>query len=149
MVRLNARAFFSLLGRLVLAAVFILAALPKIQDPVAFAASIEGFHIITGSGAMAAATALPWLELVIALGLLTPWLRRASAYSMALLLGLFIALHASAWARGLNINCGCFGESASNPDYHWLILRNLALLLLTIYILRIALRNNNLANKSN
>lgn len=141
MVRINAKGFFGLIARLVLASVFITAALPKIKDPAAFAASIEGFRLIGGSWAMATAIVLPWLELVLAIGLLTPWLRRASAWSIALLLGLFIALHLSAWARGLDIDCGCFGASASSPDYHWLVLRNLALLILTIYILRIAQRN--------
>jgi uncharacterized membrane protein YphA (DoxX/SURF4 family) len=143
MVGINARRFFGLIARLVLASVFISAALPKLKDPVAFAAAIDAYRTISGSWAMAAATVLPWLELIIAVGLLTPWLRRASAWIMALLLGLFIALHLSAWARGLNIDCGCFGESGSSPDYHWLILRNLALLLATIFILRIAQRNNN------
>jgi uncharacterized membrane protein YphA (DoxX/SURF4 family) len=143
MVGINARRFFGLIARLVLASVFISAALPKLKDPVAFAAAIDAYRTISGSWAMAAATVLPWLELIIAVGLLTPWLRRASAWIMALLLGLFIALHLSAWARGLNIDCGCFGESGSSPDYHWLILRNLALLLATIFILRIAQRNKN------
>jgi uncharacterized membrane protein YphA (DoxX/SURF4 family) len=143
MVGINARRFFGLIARLVLASVFISAALPKLKDPVAFAAAIDAYRTISGSWAMAAATVLPWLELIIAVGLLTPWLRRASAWIMALLLGLFIALHLSAWARGLNIDCGCFGESGSSPDYHWLILRNLALLLATVFILRIAQRNKN------
>ena len=143
MVGINARRFVGLIARLVLASVFISAALPKLKDPVAFAAAIDAYRTISGSWAMAAATVLPWLELIIAVGLLTPWLRRASAWIMALLLGLFIALHLSAWARGLNIDCGCFGESGSSPDYHWLILRNLALLLATVFILRIAQRNKN------
>jgi uncharacterized membrane protein YphA (DoxX/SURF4 family) len=143
MVGINARRFFGLIARLVLASVFISAALPKLKDPVAFAAAIDAYRTISGSWAMAAATVLPWLELIIAVGLLTPWLRRASAWIMALLLGLFIALHLSAWARGLNIDCGCFGESGSSPDYHWLFVRNLALLLATVFILRIAQRNKN------
>jgi uncharacterized membrane protein YphA (DoxX/SURF4 family) len=141
MVGIDAKRFFGLIARLVLASVFISAALPKLKDPVAFAAAIEAYRTLSGSWAMAAATVLPWLELIIAVGLLTPWLRRASAGIMALLLVLFIALHLSAWARGLNIDCGCFGASASSPDYHWLVLRNLALLILSIFIWRIALRN--------
>ncbi|MFO8027772.1 MAG: MauE/DoxX family redox-associated membrane protein [Opitutales bacterium] len=148
MVEINGKAFFALIARLVLAWVFIQAGLPKIQDPVAFAASIEGYRIISGGWAMAAAIVLPWFELIIGLGLITPWLRRASAWSMAFLLGLFIALHISAWARGLNIDCGCFGEDASSPDYHWLILRNLALLIASLFVLHIAQRNKNTPESS-
>lgn len=141
MGRINISGFILLLGRLLLAAVFIMAALPKLQDPVAFAVSIEGYRVIHGEAAMWTAIALPWLELVVGLGLLVPWLQRASALSLAALLLLFIGLHASAWARGLDIECGCFGESANALAYHWLILRNLALLLISVFILFKANRN--------
>lgn len=124
-----------LLARLVLAWVFIRAALPKIEDPLAFAGSIEAFQLMEGTLALWVAIALPWLELVVAIGLLTPWLRQACALTISGLLALFIALHASAWARGLDVNCGCFGLSETSPDYRWLILRNLGLLLLSIALL--------------
>lgn len=148
MGQISIKALFILISRLCLVWIFIRAGLPKIQDPVAFAASIDGYRIIGGSLSMWVAIALPWLEIVIAVGLLTPWLRRSSAILMALLLGLFIALHTSAWARGLDINCGCFGESANSPDYHWLILRNLALLLIAILVLLNPQRNKQPAASS-
>lgn len=141
MVGVSPKALTLLIARLILAWAFISAGLPKIQDPVAFSASIEGYRIIDGSLVVWVAIILPWLELIIGIGLLTPWLRRASTLTMTALLCLFIALHVSAWARGLDINCGCFGESTDSPDYHWLILRNLALLVVTIFVLRAALRN--------
>lgn len=141
MVQINSSGLVLLLARLLLAGVFILAGLPKIQDPVAFAASVDAYRTISGSLVMWVAVLLPWLELVVGLGLLTPWLRRASASVMIGLLGLFMALHASAWARGLDIECGCFGENGGSPDYHWLILRNLALLLITVFIILSSARN--------
>ncbi|MFU8847809.1 MAG: MauE/DoxX family redox-associated membrane protein [Opitutales bacterium] len=141
MVGVNTKALLHLLARLVVAGVFISAGLPKVQDPIAFAASIDGFRIVSGSLSLWTAVVLPWLEIIIGIGLLTPWLRRASASLIALLLALFIILHASAWIRGLDINCGCFGESAESPAYLWLILRNLALLLATLFVLSDALRN--------
>lgn len=146
---ISSKALLLLIGRLALAWVFIWAAIPKLQDPVAFSASIEGYRIVSGSLAMWAAIILPWLELVVGLGLITPWLRQASAGTMASLLLLFVALHASAWARGLDINCGCFGESTESPGYHWLILRNLALLSITIFILRAPRRNKTTPEGSN
>lgn len=148
MGQISIKALFILISRLCLVWIFIRAGLPKVQDPVAFAASIDGYRIISGSLSMWVAILLPWLEIVIAVGLLTPWLRRGSAILMALLLGLFIALHTSAWARGLDINCGCFGESAASPDYHWLILRNLALLIMTIFVLLNPQRNKQPAANS-
>jgi uncharacterized membrane protein YphA (DoxX/SURF4 family) len=123
-------AYLLLVGRLVVSAAFIMAALPKIQDPVAFGVSVEAYRVITGKLAIWIALALPWLELVTGFGLLIPQIRRGSALIIVLLLILFISLHGSAWARGLDINCGCFSVHASDkaPDYLWLILRNVGLL---------------------
>lgn len=148
MGRISSKALLLLIGRLVLAWVFIWAAIPKLQDPVAFSVSIEGYRVVSGSMALWAAIILPWLELVVALGLITPWLRQASASTMVVLLALFITLHASAWIRGLDISCGCFGESTDSMGYHWLILRNLVLLLISIFILRAPRRNKTTPQRS-
>ena len=135
--RTRPMAYLILIGRLILSAAFILAALPKIQDPAAFAISVEGYHVVTDNLAMWIALVLPWLELVAGFGLLIPQIRRGSNLIIALLLVLFIALHASAWARGLDINCGCFNahESKKTPGYLWLILRNIGLLAACICVL--------------
>ena len=129
--------YLMLIGRLTLSAAFILAALPKIQDPAAFAISVEGYRVVTANLAMWIALMLPWLELVAGFGLLIPQIRRGSNLIIALLLIVFIALHVSAWARGLDINCGCFNahESEKTPDYLWLVLRNIGLLAACIFVL--------------
>lgn len=127
---------FTWSARLVVAAVFAIAALPKIQDPIAFAASIYGYQVIDGALVSWTAIILPWLELTIAIGLLVPAIRRASGACIALLLVLFIGLHASAWQRGLDISCGCFGsQTEPTTDYSLLFLRNLALLAATAWVL--------------
>lgn len=130
MAGVNLSGYGVLLARLVLAGTFIWAALPKIQDPVAFAMAVDGFRVISGPLSLWVAITLPWLELIIGFGLLVPTIRRSSGWLIALLLVAFISLHASAWVRGLNIDCGCFGESSSEdpPNYWLLILRNLGLL---------------------
>jgi len=130
-------AYLVLLGRLIVSVAFILAALPKIQDPAAFAISVEGYRVVTANLAMWIALVLPWLELVAGFGLLIPQIQRGSNLTIALLLIVFIALHTSAWARGLDINCGCFNahESEKTPDYLWLILRNFGLLAVCIFVL--------------
>ncbi len=135
--RIRSMPYLILIGRLVISATFILAALPKIQDPAAFAVSVEGYRMVTANLAMWIALALPRLELVTGFGLLIPQIRRGSALVITLLLAVFIALHASAWARGLDINCGCFNahESEKTPDYFWLILRNIGLLTACIFVL--------------
>ena len=136
-LEVRSMAYLVLLGRLIVSAAFILAALPKIQDPAAFAISVEGYRIVNDNLAMWIALALPWLELVAGFGLLIPQIRRGSNLVIALLLIVFIALHASAWARGLDINCGCFTahESEKTPDYLWLVFRNIGLLTACIFML--------------
>ena len=128
--RTPSTAYLILIGRLIVSATFILAALPKIQDPAAFMTSVEGYRVVTSNLTVWIALALPWLELVAGFGLLIPQIRRGSALVITLLLIAFILLHASAWARGLDINCGCFNahESDKAPNYLWLILRNICLL---------------------
>ncbi len=42
-LEVRSMAYLMLIGRLTLSAAFILAALPKIQDPAAFAISVEGY----------------------------------------------------------------------------------------------------------
>ena len=123
-----------LLARWLLAWIFIRAGLPKIADPLSFASSIEAIRIVSGTLVLWVALLLPWLELVIGLGIMIPWLKRASALIMTALLSLFIVLHASAWFRGLDLNCGCFGLSEDSPNYAWLILRNLGLFGLSLFI---------------
>lgn len=144
METLDKKAYLILIARLLLAVAFILAALPKIQDPVAFAASVDGFRVVSGPLTVWVALFLPWLELVIGLGLLAPQLRLGSGFIIATLLIAFMGLHLSAWVRGLDINCGCFGPEtgdAEAPNYIWLLGRNFALLLATIIVFRRDLRN--------
>lgn len=143
MAVVDAKAYFILIVRLVLAAAFILAALPKIQDPVAFAAAVDGFRVVSGELTMWIALLLPWIELVIGLGLLVHQLRLGSGLIIGVLLVAFMGLHLSAWSRGLDISCGCFGPetSESAPNYLWLLGRNFALLLATVIVFRRDLRN--------
>jgi len=138
-----------LIARLVIAGMFIRAALPKIEAPVEFASAVQGFQLIGPALSAWVAIGLPWLELVIGLGLLVPYIRRTSGSLIIALLLLFIGLHTSAWARGLDISCGCFGtESGESSGYLWLILRNSALLLATVLVLKRDFRNPPLRSRS-
>lgn len=137
MAEISKKTWFALIARLLLVAVFLFAALPKIQDPVAFAGSIDGFRVVSYDLAVWIALLLPWLELVTGFGVLIPQIRRGSAVILAIMLIGFIGLHASAWIRGLDISCGCFGvhEDHNTPNYLWLILRNLGLLIACVCVL--------------
>jgi len=135
---INKKSLFVLIARLVLAGAFVMAALPKIQDPSAFAASVAAFRVIDSDLSAWVALFLPWLELVIGLGILMPAIQRTSGALIGLLLLIFIILHASAWVRGLDISCGCFGAETgeASSDYRWLILRNVLLLGAALLVFR-------------
>ena len=134
--------YIVLLVRLVLVAAFLLAAIPKIQDPVGFAGSVESYRILTGQAVLWVALVLPWLELVIGFGLLIPKMRRASSLLIILLLFIFVGLHASAWIRGLDIDCGCYAIESVSSNYFLLISRNCALIIAAVFVLTRDWRNH-------
>jgi putative oxidoreductase len=102
--------------RLVVAGTFLLAAVPKLLDPVSFAKAIVNYRVIfplIGQGYVyPAAMFMPALEAVGALALLFNRWRRAGSLICGALLVLFIVLVGQAVIRGLNIDCGCFGTGA-------------------------------------
>ena len=71
---------------------------------------------------------------MLVLGLLT----RGAAVVSAILFVAFIIGIASVWARGINIDCGCFGGGGADPDaaskYPWEIARDVALLLASLFL---------------
>jgi len=125
--------------RLLLAAVLGYAGAAKLRDPAAFAVAIENFDLVPSGLAALLAVYLPWLELLTAAGLLLPRWRAAAALIACALFAVFAAATALAWARGLDIDCGCFGHaSATSP--HRALLRDLALLVVALGALRLAAR---------
>ena len=102
--------------RIAVAAIFLLAAVPKLLDPLDFAKAIANYRIsVPGFGqdyVFAVAAFLPAFEAVIAVALLfNRWKRTASLIASCLLV-VFIVLISQAVLRGLNIDCGCFGTGA-------------------------------------
>ena len=73
MGKISYRQLLVLVARLVLAGTFVMAALPKIKDPVGFAESVSAFRIIGPELSNWVALFLPWLELILWPGV-TPWL---------------------------------------------------------------------------
>lgn len=114
-------------GRLLLAGVFGYAAAIKILDPQAFATDIDHFRLLPYWLASFAGAYLPWLELFCAAAV---FFRRCERGALLLLIGLcamFSGALASAWARGLDISCGCFGHSEISTNFPWAIARAAAL----------------------
>ncbi len=122
---------FVILGaRLVLAALFAAAAAPTILDPVSFARDVENYHLLSPELVAVVAVVLPPLEMVLALALLTGvHARGAAVVTGGLLLG-FAGGMAQAIARGIDLDCGCFGSAMAMEVSGWTVARNLVLALL-------------------
>lgn len=123
------------MASVILAGVFATAALPKINDVAKFALNIDQYQILPSAGVRLLALCLPWIELVVGIGLLIPKVQKTSRRLCAALLLLFTAVHSSALLRGLDIQCACFGEISSGSSVGEALVRNVSLLLLATAIL--------------
>jgi uncharacterized membrane protein YphA (DoxX/SURF4 family) len=127
----TARPWLFTVARLALAGVFIYAGWPKLVDPDGTARSIRAYRLLPEFAVQPLAYALPVFELALALLLILGLGTRAVALITAAVLAMFAVAVGTAWARGLNIDCGCFGnvqDAIDNParTYGTHILGNLA-----------------------
>ena len=97
------------LARLVLAGVFAVAGAAKLADPAGSVRAVRAYRVLPEWAAQGVGYGLPALEIVVAVLLLLGLATRLVACLAAGLLLLFLAGVASAAARGLSIDCGCFG----------------------------------------
>jgi uncharacterized membrane protein YphA (DoxX/SURF4 family) len=105
------------------------AALGKLGDLPAFARDIHNFRIVPVAGENLLAVVLPWIELVTALSLVLGVRARAGALVGFMTLLVFAAAVALALARGLSIECGCFGAASAARVGGAKLLQNLGILL--------------------
>src|SRR5581483_7115760 len=115
-----------LLGRLVLTAVFLVAAVGKLRDPDGSRKAVAELGVPAPLAA-AVARLLPWAELGVALALLPArtavW---GAVGSLVLLVGFLIGIAVSL-ARGRRPACHCFGQLSSGPIGWTTVARNLVL----------------------
>jgi uncharacterized membrane protein YphA (DoxX/SURF4 family) len=97
------------LARFGLAAVWLLSGVPKALDPDQTYGAVRAYDVLPPLGVELVAGVLPWLEIALAVLLLLGMGTRVAAVASAALLLVFMAGVAQAWARGLSIDCGCFG----------------------------------------
>ncbi|MFC5939861.1 MauE/DoxX family redox-associated membrane protein [Corynebacterium choanae] len=106
----------SAISRFGLALVWLVSGGSKIIDPLATKQSIYAYQLFSPQMVNFIGTALPPVEIALGVMLLIGLLiRPVGAISAVIFVG-FIAGIASAWARGLTIDCGCFGTGGDNPN---------------------------------
>ena len=96
-----------LIIRFLLGLIFVYASYDKILDPGNFARDISNYHVVPFGLENTIAIILPWLELIIGLGIIIGVCINASVFITGGLLIVFIILITQAILRGFNIDCGC------------------------------------------
>ena len=135
--------YLSLLARLLLGGVLLVAGGLKVTKPTDSANAVAAYKLLPTNIAHLLGYALPWLEVAIALLLIIGIMVRPAAIAGGLIMVVFIGAIASAWARGLIIDCGCFGgggeldpslASQVHRTYFIEIMRDLGLALCGLYL---------------
>jgi len=104
------------LARLGLAAVWLVSGGLKVADPEQLYVAVQAYDVLPAGVAGLIAAALPFVEIALGLLLLAGLGTRLVAAISLIMLAAFTAGVAQAWARGLAIDCGCFGGGGTvNP----------------------------------
>lgn len=130
--------WFGLVARLVTGGVWIAAGalkLPHLDDSVR---AVRAYDLLPEAVVPTVGQLLPVLEVVVGLCLVLGVFVRGASVVSALLFVAFIIGISSAWARGLSIDCGCFGGGGEIPDaaakYPGEIARDVGLLALSTWL---------------
>ncbi len=127
-----------LLFRLALAGIFIYAGGVKVGHPDASVRAVTAYQVLPTDLERFVGYAVPGLEIALGLLLLVGLLTRVAAGTLVALLVVFLLGIAQAWARGLSIDCGCFGGGGAidpaKTRYLQEILRDTGFLLMAAWL---------------
>ena len=124
--------------RLVVGGVWVVAGALKLPDPAQSVSAVRAYQLLPSGMVTPVGQLLPVIEVVVGLMLVVGLLTRGAAVVSAVLQIAFIIGIVSVWARGINIDCGCFGGGGVDADaaskYPWEIARDVALLAASIFL---------------
>ncbi len=127
-----------LLARLATGGVWIVAGVLKLPDPAASVRAVRAYDLLPEAVVPTVGHLLPVVEVLVGVLLVAGLLTRPVAVVSSLLFVAFVVGIASAWARGMSIDCGCFGGGGFDADardrYPWEIARDLVLLAASLWL---------------
>jgi uncharacterized membrane protein YphA (DoxX/SURF4 family) len=138
--RPSARALdlIGLLVRVGLAAVWLVSGAIKVSDLNQTYIAVQAYDLLPAGAVSVVAAGLPFLELVLGVLVLAGLGTRVVAIVSGIVLLAFIGGVAQSWARGLTIDCGCFGGggqvTAGETQYPQEIARDIGFLLLAAWL---------------
>lgn len=101
----------SLVARVILGGAIIVAGLMKIGDLAQSVVAVRAYELPLAPWMSAAiGYAMPIVEILLGLAIVAGLFTRWTALLGGLMMLVYIVLIASAWARGLSIDCGCFNQ---------------------------------------
>ena len=127
------------LARLGLGGVWIVAGVSKVIDLDVSVRAVRAYRLLPETAAQIIGAGLPPMEILLGALLVVGASVRASAAVSAVLMSAFVVGIASAWSRGLRIDCGCFGSggdlaAGEDPGYGLELTRDGGLLLLSLLV---------------
>lgn len=138
--------YFLFAARIIIGFVFIYAGAEKISNPESFAISIAAYKLLPIWVINFLAITLPWIELVSGLLLVFGIQVKENTVILLVLLLVFNIAITISLLRGLNIECGCFGNGtqiglAKLSENFLLIILSLPLILFGSYFLAVGSLN--------
>jgi protein-disulfide isomerase/uncharacterized membrane protein YphA (DoxX/SURF4 family) len=126
-------------ARVLLGVVWAWAAVAKLGDPAGSVRAVRAYDLLPEWLAKGVGYGLPFLELGLAVLLIAGLATRLAAVLSSTLLVVFLAGIVSAAARGLQIECGCFGGggqlgAGQSTAYTGEILRDAGLLVVSVFL---------------
>ena len=109
--------WITLIARLILGGVLLVAGALKVGNLQKSAMAVRAYELLPTAIANFLGFVLPWLEIGLGLLLILGVAVSISGLFGAIIMFAFIIAIAQAWARGLSIDCGCFGGGGPiDPD---------------------------------
>ncbi len=105
--------WITLLARLILGGVLLVAGGLKVGNLQKSAMAVRAYELLPTAIANFLGYVLPWIEIGLGLLLISGVAVSISGLFGAIIMFAFIIAIAQAWARGLSIDCGCFGGGGS------------------------------------
>ena len=137
MKRVLALDWLERLCRVGLGGMFVYSAWGKVADPGLFATTVMRYELLPEFAIGIFSLALPMLEMLVGIAFIcTKWTREVALLATGMLV-MFLGALTIAAARGLEIDCGCFGISSGGGRRELVlaIVRDLILLVPTFWLM--------------
>ena len=122
---------------ILLVALFLFTAWAKFTEPQIFVDALKAYQLFPESLIPIIVYYIPILEVLLAMGLISPKFRKDALWASLILMVVFEVVLSSFLLRGLEGDCGCFGKFGGTPLSA--LVKNLfiiSLILYTLYVTR-------------